>query len=185
MAKGGALELCNEDGCARRRVGWGLCGLHYARMRRSGSAAPTHRSQARAETLSADGTRTCFKCGERKPFTLDHFYSDHRSPGELKGTCKECCRAAVRRSTLPLRYGIDESAYIALIDSQAGRCALCRVGLDGVSKVTTPHVDHCHATGKVRGILCHHCNVLLGHAKDSADLLQSAINYLRSANANA
>jgi hypothetical protein len=40
-------------------------------------------------------------------------------------------------------------------------------------------VDHCHTTGAVRGILCHHCNLLLGHAKDAEDTLLSAVTYLR------
>lgn len=184
MAKGGAKEVCTVDGCERNRVGWGMCGLHYARIKRAGHARPSHRSQARAETIAADGTRKCFKCGDRKPFDASHFPSDHRRPGELKGTCSECLRAAVRRATLPARYGITEAAYLALLDAQQSRCALCLLAFDKTAKATTPHVDHDHVTGKVRGLLCHHCNVLLGHAKDSADLLTSAIRYLGVASAN-
>lgn len=41
------------------------------------------------------------------------------------------------------------------------------------------HVDHCHTTNDIRGLLCRHCNLLLGHAKDRVVVLQAAIRYLR------
>lgn len=46
--------------------------------------------------------------------------------------------------------------------------------------MTDLHVDHDHETGLIRGLLCHHCNTLLGHAKDSVDVLEAAIVYLKS-----
>lgn len=189
MASGGVLEFCKEEGCARPRVGWGLCGLHYQRFRRSGQSAPTQRSQARAETVDADGSRKCWKCGDRKPFTSEHFPQDHRRPGQLKGTCTDCLRAAGRKCQLQRAYGLTVEVYEALLLAQGEKCAVCALPLATVSdgfgtKKTRPHIDHCHATGKVRGILCHHCNVMLGHAKDSTALLTAAITYLEASRAN-
>lgn len=42
-------------------------------------------------------------------------------------------------------------------------------------------VDHCHKTKRVRGIICHHCNLVLGHARDSVEVLSAAIAYLKGA----
>ena len=60
---------------------------------------------------------------------------------------------------------------------QYGLCAICMNNLPGVSSA---HLDHCHTTGKYRGLLCHACNVGLGFFKDSTDNLQRAMDYLRS-----
>ena len=177
MAKGGNREPCTVDGCGRTRVGWGFCALHYGRFMRSGSPRPTHRSQARAETMAADGTRMCFKCGNRKPFTESFFPKDSRRDG-LKGTCIECLKVAVRRSTVARRYSVSLEQVGSVLADQGGACAVCNIPLDRLSKTSVPHIDHDHATGKVRGVLCHHCNVLLGHAKDSPSLLRAAIAYL-------
>jgi hypothetical protein len=185
MPKGQAgRAVCNTDGCGRFCVGWGLCGLHYARAKRSGSVTPSHRSQARAETIGDDGRRKCWKCGERKPFDADHFPHDRRRPGELKGTCRECLRRAAKNSTIVALYGITLADSEALLAAQGGKCAVCRMPLNGTSKNDTPHIDHCHDTSAVRGVLCHHCNVLLGHAKDSSQLLREAAAYLERSYAN-
>ena len=73
-------------------------------------------------------------------------------------------------------YGISLKDYDALLDAQGGRCLICQT-LD-----STPHgrfcVDHCHKTGKIRGLLCVRCNSGLGHFKDSPDLLLTAAKYL-------
>ena len=46
--------------------------------------------------------------------------------------------------------------------------------------VTSLSVDHCHKTGKVRGLLCHSCNTALGLLKDNTDVMRLAINYLET-----
>jgi hypothetical protein len=76
------------------------------------------------------------------------------------------------------RYGISESDFKSMLEKQGHKCACC-----GGDKPTTKwgwHVDHCHATGKVRGILCHHCNVAIGCARDSPDRLRKMALYLDS-----
>lgn len=72
------------------------------------------------------------------------------------------------------KYGLSEVQYNELVDKQDGRCAICN------SQPARPlFVDHCHKTGKVRGLLCHGCNILLGTAVDDIERLHAAINYLR------
>lgn len=73
------------------------------------------------------------------------------------------------------RYGLTEETYLVLLLSQDSLCAICRQ--DNKTQRDW-HVDHCHTTGEVRGILCHHCNVMLGHAKDNIQILQAAKEYL-------
>jgi len=73
-------------------------------------------------------------------------------------------------------YGITTKEYEDLFLSQGSRCAICRCSEPGGKKCW--HIDHDHSTNKVRGILCHSCNLLLGQAKDSLDTLHSAIAYL-------
>lgn len=75
------------------------------------------------------------------------------------------------------KYGLTLESYDALLDTQGGLCGIC--GTDkptGRWKVFA--VDHCHVTGKVRGLLCNECNRGMGLLKDSASLLRKAAEYL-------
>jgi hypothetical protein len=72
-------------------------------------------------------------------------------------------------------YGITLSHYNEMLTEQQHLCALCGEKPDTDRRM---HVDHDHATGKIRALLCHHCNLLLGNAKDSVDRLRQAIAYL-------
>ena len=58
-----------------------------------------------------------------------------------------------------------------MLVAQGGRCAACGTREPGTKKGW--HVDHCHETGAVRGILCHHCNVGIGKAKDNIETLRA------------
>lgn len=73
-------------------------------------------------------------------------------------------------------YGISVEEFDALAESQNNMCAICGVGIPHGRG--NWHVDHDHKTGKIRGLLCHHCNVGLGYFKDSMDNLNNAILYL-------
>lgn len=65
--------------------------------------------------------------------------------------------------------------YYTLLDSQDNACAICKTKEFGKHG---PHIDHNHITKKVRGILCHQCNLGLGQFKDNIEKLKLAIEYL-------
>mgnify|MGYP003565624157 CR=1 FL=1 len=75
------------------------------------------------------------------------------------------------------RYGITQKEWQEKFDEQEGRCALCGTD-DPKGNHGVFHVDHCHATGKVRGLLCDTCNRGLGFFYDDVELLQAAKEYL-------
>lgn len=73
------------------------------------------------------------------------------------------------------QYGITLAEYDIMLARQGGGCGICKGGTKGRGRF---HVDHCHETGQVRGLLCAKCNILLGHANDDTKLLRAAIGYL-------
>jgi len=82
-----------------------------------------------------------------------------------------------KRYRLQVEYGITLEAYQALVDVQRGLCAIC--GKPELTKNKQLAVDHCHTSGRIRGLLCFHCNTAIGLFNDSPEQLQAAIDYLR------
>ena len=74
------------------------------------------------------------------------------------------------------KYGITLDEYDERAEAQDGCCAIC--GTDEPGRGSRFFVDHCHEDGHVRGLLCHHCNLMLGHAHDNIATLAKAITYL-------
>lgn len=75
-------------------------------------------------------------------------------------------------------YGITKNDFETLLAKQNNCCAICGRGFDWSSKKLTPHIDHCHVTKRVRGLLCDWCNKGLGNFEDDAAALQKAAIYL-------
>lgn len=76
------------------------------------------------------------------------------------------------------KYGIDHIGYAELLKEQNGVCKICKELSKNKKRLA---VDHCHVTGKVRGLLCDCCNRALGLLKDSTDVLLAAADYLKKA----
>ncbi len=77
------------------------------------------------------------------------------------------------------RYGLTPEEYDALVEEQNGVCAICGNPPGEVKFATRLAVDHCHKTGKNRGLLCRPCNLALGHFEDDVNRMESAIVYLK------
>ena len=77
-------------------------------------------------------------------------------------------------------YGITLQDYEAMYKTQNGKCAICgKEPKNGRGILRKLYVDHCHQTNRVRGLLCHSCNMGIGLLDDSLELLFSAIEYLK------
>jgi predicted RNA-binding Zn-ribbon protein involved in translation (DUF1610 family) len=124
-------------------------------------------------------------CLEEKP--IDDFHKCRRQGNQSR--CKECrrkhsadkyandadLRERIRDGHYKYKYGMTRQALDVLREQQGATCALCEGGLQGGRK---EHVDHCHETGKVRGILCSECNTGIGKLRDDPALLRRAANYI-------
>ena len=130
----------------------------------------------RGVTCSADGCEQSAVC---KGMCNHHYQKDRWASGVRAPSVNAEYRRRVR---LKGRYGITPEEYDRLLAEQGGRCAICR----GLPEHTNrpKHwteifcVDHDHDTGKVRGLLCNDCNLVIGRGHTPAILLAAA-EYLR------
>lgn len=84
----------------------------------------------------------------------------------------------MRSWELKRKYGLTDAQFTDLFNKQDGKCAICKRIPEGRTRWGRLNVDHCHITGKVRGLLCSHCNTVLGYMDDNPELLLSAAKYL-------
>jgi hypothetical protein len=87
-----------------------------------------------------------------------------------------------QRGRLRRLYGITPEDYYQMLQEQNHTCAICGVHQSDLKSTATGRdvfrIDHCHNTGKVRGLLCDSCNVGLGHMKENVDFLNNMIDYI-------
>ena len=156
-------------------------------------------------------TKRCSLCGEEKP--LGEFYRNKKHKDGLQYRCKTCDKSLSvewnkenrekvahqkrkwrkenpgKQAALSRKhnYGISHEDYIGKLEAQGYKCECCGEPLD-MENTRRVHVDHNHETGQVRGILCQHCNHMMGNAKDDTDRLIRGATYLtayqRAANVN-
>lgn len=108
---------------------------------------------------------------EKKKQVSDKHYKKHT----------ERHKEQARKSSLKTKYGITPDQFEEMNAAQEGLCKICKQHPQASDpRKTRLCVDHCHTTGRVRGLLCHDCNVLLGFSNDSPAILYRAIEYLNS-----
>ena len=127
-------------------------------------------------------TLDCKKCSDNLP--LDNFYFNKNGKYKRQNVCKKCMNIydykADKNIKLKRAYGITLDEYEKLLSKQDKKCAICGIDNNGKyrNKPRAFAVDHCHTTGKIRGLLCSDCNTGIGLLKDNINFLQSAIKYL-------
>jgi hypothetical protein len=104
------------------------------------------------------------------------YYETHRE-GLLEQQRKYNKTRVAQTFAKDLRKNFDLTIedYARMLHAQDRKCAACG---DALAMNKKTHVDHCHATGKVRAILCHHCNISLGLMQESPDRMRSLIAYI-------
>lgn len=151
------------------------------------------------------GHKTCSRCLVSQE--LKDFKKDSRRKDGYSSHCKACCQSknlewrknnpdkfnAIakswkerhpdkhksnnRNSTLKRNYGIDILIYNEMLLNQSNCCKICKTHQSKLTKALA--VDHCHLTGKVRGLLCSDCNTAIGLLKDDPKLTGAATEYLK------
>ena len=121
------------------------------------------------------GLKYCPRCDSMKEFA-EFSSSKLRNKSDcLRGYCRKCWSDDTRFR----RFRVSKDWYAATLLAQKNRCVCCGVHFCGLSRNTTPCIDHDHATGKARGILCPRCNSALGHCGDDINILVKLIEYLK------
>lgn len=125
----------------------------------------------------------CSRCGETCP---DKFYVDKRGY-RTNSACKECHKVACKErwharpwldrwASRNYKYGVTKDFLVDLYERQKGQCAICG---DEPATERGLHVDHCHKTGAVRGLLCHGCNTGIGALREDPKIFTKALSYLK------
>lgn len=167
-------KLCLEEACENNSSSRGLCRKHYMWHRNHGTLEQFGGVIVRHCLSDIDTeakTGTCSVCGQGQRLYLS-------------GTQWKCI--VKRRHNGALSFGdgqrlqrkVIKESYDRLVVEQSGLCACCGKPCS-VNSILS--VDHCHETGKIRGLLCNKCNTGMGLLGDSIEGLQAAIDYLRRA----
>lgn len=129
----------------------------------------------------------CYKSLPKCNFSLHS-----RAKDGLQNNCKQCMSIYRkkwasdpdnrRRRKLRSLYNLTLDDYSDMLDKQENKCKICGTTSTRNKAYKFLPVDHCHKTGKVRGLLCDYCNVGLGRFEDDIDRLKKAIVYLEKAN---
>jgi hypothetical protein len=118
---------------------------------------------------------TCMECERKRK--LERFYNNHET-NKLKARnyARTRTKEKRRQQWLKDKFGVNEEWYRKQLEEQKNVCKIC----GGTNKNKPLMVDHDHKSGLVRGLLCLHCNSLLGFSKDNITILQKAIVYLQN-----
>ena len=139
------------------------------------------RKKIEQKLLLSQGFKICNTCNNELPIDRFSRAIGNKSHG-LAGSCRVCTeknrdRFSSRLAERCKQYGITKEEFNNMKIAQNNKCAICGID-EGLFSESVLHIDHCHKTHKVRGLLCRKCNTALGNFKDNVSILQKAIEYL-------
>lgn len=157
----GNLVKVADAGSARRLRACPSCGSGFSPRAANKATRYCSPECRRSAAYVARRSRECAGCGAALP------------PERRQARCVACCRETERARRLAYTYGLTRMQFDDMLRRAQYRCEIC-----GLSPESGPKVDHDHATGRPRGILCGPCNTGLGHFGDDAGRLRAAVAYL-------
>ena len=199
--------MCSVEGCDRSATCRRLCTAHYKRLQKHGDVRPDipltrprsdigKRHRLSDPRLLDSSERLCRDCGHIKP--LSDFGPLSKGPLGRKYTCRPCDALRARRDRA--RWKSDPERHEHFRDMQNRSRVKGAYGPDGLasyerilngepcdvcgqrpSRKSAMAIDHCHVTGRVRGILCKDCNLVLGWMNDDPKRLRALADYLERA----
>lgn len=141
------------------------------------SARDKQRCEARAKEydkitdalIVACYEKVCRRCKRLLPCRM--FARSPHSPDYLQLCCRDCDSKCKRKR----KYGLTDEMLSSILS--VGTCQMPGCGKK-LEKRRSTHIDHCHTSGKVRGVLCQRCNTVLGHIEKNLHLIQSMLDYI-------
>ena len=192
-------ETCSVAGCDREHHARDLCATHYAQFKRGydfnrpikvrvSQKAPECSEDGCCEPVKAKGL-----CKMHYQRLLRHGYTRYRDRKRPAKSCiilgcdnilyaKNLCHAHYAKQFKWKARGVDADRYQEMLKEQGGVCAICckpeRATDKASGKIKDLAIDHCHATGEVRALLCSNCNRALGLFNDDPAMLAKARLYV-------
>lgn len=207
---GRTRTFCTVDGCGSAVLAKGLCGLHYERLRRTGTVearTPVEkvmcvRCGIRSGQYIRDDGKVCKACYQKEnrakaivpgecancgeTFTPKRRYSPESGRAiYCSRKCKEIAwRKSGRNAEVSLRSYYWRRYGLVLEEVEElrlGGCDICGTKTEAAAgRWGNLHIDHDHTSGDVRGVLCTTCNTGIGQFNDDPELLEKAAAYLRA-----
>lgn len=163
---------CKEE-LSEKRYGARYCSLAC------GDAWHNHQKALSAQRAKEAARQPCEVCGDLIPATrpANSIYCSLECKRHSQRSNHPTVSHATREYNRQYKYGISPEEFDAMLAAQGGGCAICGT-TEWMGNGKVPHVDHDHATGRIRGILCGNCNLGIGKLGDDPVRLRAAAAYL-------
>jgi nitrate/TMAO reductase-like tetraheme cytochrome c subunit len=117
-------------------------------------------------------------CKDCRKYTAKNWHTKYPDRSAKQAENKQApTYEKMRDYMLKHRYGISQEIYNSMLEKQNHSCAICKKKAEDLTYLL--HVDHCHTTEKVRGLLCSACNLYVGYVKNNLHAFENGMNYLK------
>lgn len=157
-------KICKIEGCQLATWSKGYCNLHYKRFKKYGEPGSYIRKRNDLPVKCSDNEKICRACNEIK--LLSEFSKASKGHKGHMSKCKNC----MKYINIKKCYNLSREEYDSMMKNVV--CEICNRSREKMC------IDHCHTSGKTRGVLCTYCNSAIGLFEDDLKFLENAIKYL-------